>query len=89
MLRNLVNYLRRLFHAKQPVVIPVTKHNILIVTAFINKGVMTVSYKGKVKKGVFDDNTLPNMVHDIHFQKNTEKFLGATAQLIKQLIQEK
>lgn len=90
MLRKIANHIRKaLGRPEKPIVIPITNKNILIITAFLNKGVITASYKGTTKRGQFDDNTLRNMMKGIRFEKSTNSFLGATAQLIKQITEEK
>ena len=86
MWQKLVSLLKK---DNRPVVIPVTDRNVLLITAFIKKGVVTVSYKGKTRRGKFVDNTLKNMVHGIRFEKSTNSFLGSIAQLIKQITEEK
>lgn len=72
--------------AERPVAIPVTNKNVLIITAFIKKGIVTVSYKGQHKRALFDDNTLNTMMHGTRFDENSYKFFKATATLLKQLI---
>lgn len=63
-----------------------TKRNFLMISADIKKGIVIVSYKGKVKYGVFEDNTLRNMMTGKHFDKNVAQFLNATGKLISQII---
>jgi len=65
--------------------IPVTNRNVLIITAFIKDGIVTVSYKGQIKKALFSDSTMRNMMKGIRFQDNSFKFLGGVAALLQQL----
>jgi hypothetical protein len=66
--------------------IGVTKRNFLMISADIKKGIVIVSYKGKVKYGKFSDNTLRNMVNDVRFEKSAGEFLAGTGKLINQVI---
>ena len=71
-------------------VIGVTKRNFLMISADIKKGTVIVSYKGKVKTGLFTDKTLHNMMtakEDGKFDKNVGEFLVALAKLINQVRQ--
>lgn len=70
---------------EQPVTIPVTNKNVVIITAFIKKGIVTVSYKGDHRRALFDDNTLRNMMHGNDFDKNSYQFFKAVANLLKPL----
>ncbi len=75
----------RRFIRKGPLPAPMYDGSVLSVTAYIKKGMVVATYKGRVKTGYFDDNTLRNMVKGIRFEKNTNDFLGAVAHLIKEL----
>ncbi len=69
-------------------VIGVTKRNFLMVSADIKKGTVIVSYKGKVKTGLFTDRTLHNMMtakSEDKFDKHIGEFLVALAKLINQV----
>jgi len=68
-------------------VIGVTKRNFLMISADIRKGTVIVSYKGKIKTGVFDDKTLRHMMNGTHFDKNVSEFLNATGKLISKVIE--
>ena len=67
--------------------IGITKRNFLMISADIRKGTVIVSYKGKVKYGQFDDNTLRNMMTNKHFDKNVSEFLTATGKLISKIVE--
>ncbi len=66
--------------------IGVTNRNFLMISADIKKGRVIVSSKKKVVSGVFDDQTLRNMMKGVRFEKNVEEFSIALAQLINQVI---
>lgn len=68
-------------------VIGVSKRNFLMISADIRKGTVIVSYKGKIKTGIFDDKTLRHMMNGVHFDKNVGEFLNATGKLISKLIE--
>lgn len=63
-----------------------TNDNVLIITAYPKKGVVVVSYKGQHRRGIFDDSTLRNMIHNKDFQKNSYQFFGACAKMIQSII---
>ena len=63
-----------------------TKRNFLMISADIRKGIVIVSYKGKVKYGKFSDNTLRNMMNGVRFEKSASDFLAGTGKLINQVI---
>lgn len=67
--------------------IGVSKRNYLMISADIRKGVVIVSYKGKVKYGKFEDDTLREMMTNKHFDKNVAEFLNATGKLISKVIE--
>lgn len=69
-------------------IIGVSKRNFLMISADVRKGIVVVSYKGKVKYGYFDDKTLRNMMTNKHFDKNTTEFLSAVGQLIHKVTNE-
>jgi hypothetical protein len=80
--------LYRRFLQKGPVPAPVHDGSVLMITAYVKKGMVIVTYKGRVKTGYFDDNTLRNMVKGIKFKKNTESFVAAIVHLIQTLTEE-
>src|SRR5713101_5127364 len=95
MLQGLANWFKKtpaaIIHSfwhveEKPIVIPITDKNVMIITAFVKKGVITVSYKGQTRRGLFEDSTLHNMVKGIRFDKSVNSFLGALAKLIEQVI---
>jgi hypothetical protein len=63
-----------------------SKQAVLIIQAYPKKGVVAVSYKGVIKKGKFDDNTMSNMMKGVRFEQNAEQFLSAVAKLIHEAI---
>ncbi len=65
--------------------IGVTKRNFLMISADIRKGTVIVSYKGKVKTGLFSDKTLRHMMSGDRFEDHVEEFLIALAKLINQV----
>lgn len=71
--------------AEKPVIIPVTDRNVVLITAFIKKGIVTVSYKGQHSRALFENNTLRNMMHGNDFNKNSYEFFKAVAALLKPL----
>lgn len=71
---------------KNPLPALVSKNNVLIITAYPKKGIVTVSHKGKVKTGYFGDKTMRNMINGVRFEENAEEFLTAVGKLIHQII---
>ncbi len=70
-----------------PINIFTTRENVMIIQLYPKKGVLSVSYKGKVKTGKFSDNTIRRMLKGgNHFQKDTFSVFGAVVQLIEQII---
>lgn len=68
-----------------PVLAPMHKDNVLVLTAYLNQGNVVVAYKGKVRTAHFSDNNLKKMMKggDVERKKRAiEKFLPAMAQLI-------
>jgi hypothetical protein len=65
--------------------VPIFKENMLLIQAFPKKRTVSVTYNGVTKVGYFGDNTIKKMLAGRHFKENTEQFLGAVGQLIKQL----
>lgn len=63
--------------------IGITKRNFLMISADVRKGTVIVSYKGQVKTGKFEDNTLRNMMNNVRFEKNAQEFFTALAKLIQ------
>jgi hypothetical protein len=72
----------------KPIYALVSRNNVIIITAYVNKGVVTVSHKGKVRRGLFSDNTLKNIVKRRDFEKNAISFMSITAQLLDQVTKE-
>jgi hypothetical protein len=70
-----------------PPVIGITKRNFLMISADIRSGIVMVSYKGKVKTGIFSDKTMRHMVQPDKIEKHIGEFLTATGKLINQVIQ--
>ena len=69
-------------------VIGVTKRNFLMISADVKKGSVIISYKGRVKSGLFTDRTLHNMMtasSQEKFDKNVGEFLTAVAKLINEV----
>jgi len=75
--------LKTIFHKPLPAL--VSRNNVLIVTAYPKKGIVTVSYKGKVTRGYFEDRTMENMMKGVRFEKNVDEFLAAVGKLIYQV----
>jgi hypothetical protein len=81
--------LQRILSAFQSIPrIGVTNRNFLMISGDIRKGLVIISYKGKVKYGKFEDNTLRSMMTGKHFDKNVAVFLNGTGKLIHQIINE-
>lgn len=66
--------------------IGITNRNFLMISADIRKGVVIVSYKKKVKTGLFTDKTLRHMMQPDKFEKHAGDFLTAVGKLINQVI---
>lgn len=66
--------------------IGVSKRNFLMISADIRKGTVIVSYKGKVKTGLFSDKTMRHMVQPDKFNNHIGEFLTAIGKLINQVI---
>jgi hypothetical protein len=69
-------------------VIGVTKRNFLMISADIKKGHVIISYKGKVKTGLFTDGTLEKMIKapdERRYDRHVGEFLIAIAKLINQV----
>jgi hypothetical protein len=81
---RVLNSLRNFFQSVPR--IGVTKRNFLMISADIRKGTVIVSYKGKIKTGVFSDKTLRHMVQPDKFDKHAGEFLTAVGKLINQVI---
>jgi len=75
-----------MLRASKPLHFFTTKQAVLIIQAYPKKGVVAVSYKGVIKKGKFDDNTMRNMMKNVRFEKNAGEFLTAVGKLIHQAI---
>ena len=73
MLQQIADY----FSKPKPIFAPVHNGNVLVITANIKQGTLTVSHKGKVRAAKFGDNTLRNMMNGVRFRKNTEVFVTA------------
>jgi len=65
--------------------IPISRRNLLFITADIKGGIILVSYKKRVKKGKFADDTLSKMMKGVRFEDNVSDFLAATGKLINQV----
>ena len=85
MLQGLKNLLKQKASKFIPPV-PFFRENVLLIQAFPKKRTVSVTYKGTTKVGHFSDQTIRNMLAGRHFEKNTETFMGALAQLIQQLM---
>jgi hypothetical protein len=66
----------------KPILIPITNRNVVIITMFPKKRVITVSYKGETKQALMDDNSMHNMVHDHDYDKNSLKVFQTAAMLL-------
>lgn len=72
---------------KDKVTALLTKENVAIIQLHPKKRVVTVSYKGQVKTGHFENNSIRNMLHGgKDFEQHTMDVLGAVAKLLEQLI---
>ena len=69
----------------RPIAIPHTNDAVIIITAFVKKGIFTVSYKREDKRGYMDPMIMRNMMHNKDFDKNSFKFFHAVATLLSQL----
>src|SRR3990167_3898495 len=66
-----------------PVLAPISNENVLLITAYIKKGIVTVSHKTEVRKAMFGDNMLVHMMKDHKNRKQSiEMFVQALGQLI-------
>lgn len=83
MWQNIVDLFKK--EDNRPIVIPHTDQNVLIITAFIKKGIVTVSYKGEDRRALIDPMVLRNMMHNNDYDKNSFKFFHAVATLLLQL----
>lgn len=64
-----------------------TKQNVVIIQLFPKNRTMSVSYKGQVKTGAFQDNTLKNLLHNGQdYDKDMLEVLGGIGNLLEQLI---
>ena len=70
----------------KPILAPIHDGNVIVITANVRHGTVTVSHKGKVKIAKFSDATLRQMVKGKRFRKNAEMFVGCIAHLLEQLI---
>ena len=70
---------------QERITIPVTNKNIVIITAFIKKGIVTVSYKGEHRQALYTGSELRNMMHGKDFDKNAYSFFHSVAELLKPL----
>ena len=71
-----------------PILAPMKEGNVVVITAYLNQGDVTVTYKGQIKTGKFTDNSLRKIIKgaDIERRKAAiEKFCGAIAQLLFQI----
>lgn len=83
MLQNIANLFKK--EDNRPILVPHTDDNVIIITAFVKKGIFSVSYKNEDKRGIMDPMILRNMMHDKDFDKNSYKFFHAVATLLSQL----
>lgn len=76
----------------KPIELFTSKGNTLIIQAYPKKGVLYVSYKGKVKSAFFHDLTMREMLkggQDFDkYKKHTDRFLTTVGQLIHKTINE-
>jgi hypothetical protein len=79
MWQRIVNWFRS-FEA--PIAIPHTDRNVVIITAFPKKRIVTVSYKGKDRRALLDDDSLRNMMNGKNYDKNSLKVFQAVAMLL-------
>lgn len=63
-----------------------TRENVVLIHLYPKKRVIAVSYKGAVRKGVFDDNAIRNMMANNDFNKHAVEVLGAVGTLLEQLV---
>ena len=70
----------------EPVIAPTTSENVILIAAYLKKGIVTISHKQNVKTARFDDNSLRHMLkNDKHQKASIEQFVIAVAQLILSL----
>lgn len=81
MLQKLASYFQKI------PTIGVTKRNFLMISADIRGGTVIISYKGKVKTGVFTDKTMRYMMQPDKFDKHIGEFLTAVGKLISKVIE--
>jgi hypothetical protein len=63
-----------------------TRQNVVIIQLYPKQRVVSVSYKGDIKKGHFADNSIKSMLKGgMEFQENAEQVLGAVGKLLEQL----
>jgi len=80
-----LNPLKWFTKKSEPLPAPMHKDNVLLITAYIKRGTIVMTYQGKVKTAHFEDNTLRNMMKGIRFRKHAESFVSAIAQLLEPL----
>ena len=68
---------------------PVSKSSVILIAAYPRTGVITISHKGQIKTGKFQDNTVKRLLRPATFDKGIQSFLGAQYQLLEQLIKQK
>jgi len=66
----------------KPILIPVTNRNVVIISMFPKKNIITLSYKGETKQALLEENTLRNMMHGKDYDKNSLKVFQAVAMLL-------
>jgi hypothetical protein len=72
---------------QSPARIFTTRENVMIIQLFPKKQAISVSYKGQVRKGRFDDDTIKRMLKGgKHFEKDTFSVFGAVVRLIEPII---
>jgi hypothetical protein len=80
---KLLSLAQNLFKRQEkPIVIPHTNQNVIIITAFPKKRIITVSYKGQDRRALLDDDSLRNMVHGRDYDKNSLKVFQTVATLL-------
>jgi hypothetical protein len=73
--------------AGSPINIFTTRQNVMIIQLYPKKEVLSVSYKGKVRTGKFNDDSIRRMLKGgKHFEKDTFSVFGAVVRLIDQII---
>ncbi len=72
----------------EPLLAPTSNDNVILITAYLNRGVVVISHKGQVHKALFEDNTLRKMITGADQKRRQtaiESFISAIAQIIVRL----